>query len=275
MDIKKILNNNAVVTLDTSGEEIIVKGKGIAFKKSVGDMIDESRIEKKFVLDNKETNRRYQEIIVNIPNDCIEVSEEVIEIIKQDVEKNLSDQIYVTLTDHISNLLERISMGITFNNTLLWDVKRMYKKEYQAGLKAVEIIRKRFDIKITDDEASFIALHIVNAEMNIEFQEVFEITAMIDKIYSIVEEEFNLEVDKEDLSYNRFIMHLRFFFERIINKRSLGVETNENILDMMKKEYPKQYECVKKICDYISSKYAEPIDGEILYLMLHVVKLTS
>ncbi len=275
MDIKKILNNNAVVTLDTSGEEIIVKGKGIAFKKSVGDMIDESRIEKKFVLDNKETNRRYQEIIVNIPNDCIEVSEEVIEIIKQDIEKNLSDQIYVTLTDHISNLLERISMGITFNNTLLWDVKRMYKKEYQAGLKAVEIIRKRFDIKITDDEASFIALHIVNAEMNIEFQEVFEITAMIDKIYSIVEEEFNLEVDKEDLSYNRFIMHLRFFFERIINKRSLGVETNGNILDMMKKEYPKQYECVKKICDYISSKYAEPIDGEILYLMLHVVKLTS
>lgn len=275
MYIEKILNNNAVVTLDTNGKEIIVKGKGIAFKKSVGDIIDESKIEKKFVLDSKEISRNYQEIIVNIPNDCIEVSEEVIEIIKQNIEKDLSDQIYVTLTDHISNLLERISMGITFNNTLLWDVKRMYKDEYKAGLKAVEIIRERFDIKISDDEASFIALHIVNAEMNVEFQKVFEITAMIDKVYSIVEDEFNLEVDKDNLAYNRFIMHLRFFFERIINKQSLGVETNDNLLDMMKKEYPKQYQCVEKIAEYVSSKYAEPMDGEILYLMLHVVKLTS
>lgn len=275
MYIEKILNNNAVVTLDANGKEIIVKGKGIAFKKSVGDIIDESKIEKKFILDNKEINRNYQEIIVNIPNDCIEVSEEVIEIIKQNIEKDLSDQIYVTLTDHISNLLERISMGITFNNTLLWDVKRMYKDEYKAGLKAVEIIRKRFDIKISDDEASFIALHIVNAEMNVEFEKVFEITAMIDKVYSIVEEEFNLEVDKDNLAYNRFIMHLRFFFERIVNKQSFGVETNDNLLDMMKKEYPKQYKCVEKIAEYVSSKYAEPMDGEILYLMLHVVKLTS
>lgn len=275
MYIKKILNNNAVVTLDINGEEVIVKGKGIAFKKSPGDIIDESKIEKKFVLDNKEINRNYQEIIVNIPNDCIEVSEEVIEIIKQNIDCDLSDQIYVTLTDHISNLLERISMGITFNNTLLWDVKRMYKDEYKAGLKAVEVIRKRFDIEISDDEASFIALHIVNAEMNVEFQKVFEITAMIDKVYSIVEEEFNLEVDKDGLNYNRFIMHLRFFFERIINKQNVGVETNDNILDMMKKEYPKQYQCVEKIARYVSSKYTEPIDGEILYLMLHVVKLTS
>lgn len=275
MYIERILNNNAVVTSDSNGEEIIVKGKGLAFKKSVGDFIDESKIEKKFVLDNKEINRNYHKTIVNIQNDCIEVSEEVIEIIKENIDKDLSDQIYVTLTDHISNLLERLSMGIIFNNTLLWDVKRMYKEEYKAGLKAVEIIRKRFDIKLSDDEASFIALHIINAEMTVEFEKVFEITEMIDRVYSIVEEEFNLEIDEDSLEYNRFIMHLRFFFERIVNKQNLEVETNDNLLDMMKKEYPKQYQCVKKIAKYISSKYLEPIDGEILYLILHVVKLTT
>ncbi|WP_326513229.1 BglG family transcription antiterminator LicT [Clostridium intestinale] len=275
MYIKHILNNNAVVTLDTTGKEVIVKGKGIAFKKAVGDEIDESKIEKKFVLDNKETSRNYQEIIINIPSDCIEVSEEVIEVIKQNIDKKLSDKIYVTLTDHISNLLERISMGITFNNILLWDVKRMYKEEYKAGLKAVEIIRERFDIKVSDDEASFIALHIVNAEMNVEFEKVFDITAMIDRVYSIIEEEFNLEVDKDSLAYNRFIIHLKFFFERIVNKQSLEIDTSDNLLNMMRKEYPKQYDCVEKIVDYISSKYSEPIDGELIYLMLHVVKLTS
>ncbi|SHH88750.1 BglG family transcription antiterminator LicT [Clostridium intestinale] len=275
MYIKHILNNNAVVTLDTTGKEVIVKGKGIAFKKAVGDEIDESKIEKKFVLDNKETSRNYQEIIINIPSDCIEVSEEVIEAIKQNIDKKLSDKIYVTLTDHISNLLERISMGITFNNILLWDVKRMYKEEYKAGLKAVEIIRERFDIKVSDDEASFIALHIVNAEMNVEFEKVFDITAMIDRVYSIIEEEFNLEVDKDSLAYNRFIIHLKFFFERIVNKQSLEIDTSDNLLNMMRKEYPKQYDCVEKIVDYISSKYSEPIDGELIYLMLHVVKLTS
>lgn len=40
MIIKKILNNNAVITNDKNGKEIIVMGKGIAYGKVNGAEID-------------------------------------------------------------------------------------------------------------------------------------------------------------------------------------------------------------------------------------------
>ena len=39
MVIKKILNNNVVVTTDENDNEIVVMGRGIAFKKRSGDYI--------------------------------------------------------------------------------------------------------------------------------------------------------------------------------------------------------------------------------------------
>lgn len=275
MIIKRVLNNNAVMSLDKNNEEIIVKGKGIAFQKKNGDSIDEKKIDKIFVIDNQDTNRRYQEILVNIPDDCITACEAMIDVIKQHVDKELSDKIYVTLTDHIFNLLERIQMGIVFDNTLLWDVKRLYRQEYQAGLKVVEMIRKTFDVKLDDDEASFIALHIVNAQINADFRDVIELTGMIDDIYDIVESDFALTIDKDGLEYTRFIMHLRVFFERIMNKQHMKSEKSQTLLNTLKKEYPKQYQCVMHILEYVSMKYEEPLEGEILYLLVHVIKLTD
>ena len=50
MIIKRILNNNAVMSVDESGEDIIVKGKGIAFQKKSGDEINQNKIDKIFVI---------------------------------------------------------------------------------------------------------------------------------------------------------------------------------------------------------------------------------
>lgn len=275
MIIKKALNNNAVMSMDEAGNEIIVKGKGIAYNKKNGDLIDEDRIDKIFTLDSKETSRRYQEILVHIPDDCIDACERMIGVIKANIDKDISDKIYVTLTDHIFNLLERVKMGIVFDNALLWDVKRLYREEYQIGLQIVEMIRKEFDIKIQDDEAGFIALHIVNAQINCDFRDVIEVTSMIDDVYEIVENDFDLDVDKDGLEYTRFIIHLRVFFERILNKRNISYEKSQKLLDTLKEEYPQQYQCTKKILQYVAMKYDSPMEGEVLYLLIHIIKLTD
>lgn len=47
MRLKKAFNNNALLALDDNDEEVIVMGKGIAFGKKSGDLIDESLIQKK------------------------------------------------------------------------------------------------------------------------------------------------------------------------------------------------------------------------------------
>lgn len=276
MIIKRVLNNNAVLCIDERGNEMIMKGKGIAFQKKSGDKIDEKRVEVVFRSQNLATNRRYQEILMTVPDDVISASEHVIEIIQENMKKELSDKIYVTLTDHIYNLIERIRMGVIFDHGLLWDVKRIYQEEYQVGLKAVEVIREKFDLKVPDDEASFIALHIVNAEINnANLKDIVKVTRMVEDVYSIIESDFNLELDKNTLDYSRFIMHLRIFFERVLNKSNLKAEVNQNLLKTLKLQFPQQYNVVIKILDYVSTMYKEPLDGEIVFLLVHVIKLTN
>lgn len=46
--IKQIFNNNVVLVIDTKGLEQILIGRGIAFKKRVGETVEKAKIEKTF-----------------------------------------------------------------------------------------------------------------------------------------------------------------------------------------------------------------------------------
>ena len=46
MRIDRILNNNVVIIKDENGEEQVVCGKGIAYKKKAGDLLSEKLINK-------------------------------------------------------------------------------------------------------------------------------------------------------------------------------------------------------------------------------------
>ena len=67
MKILRVLNTNAIVTLDEKNQEIIVTGAGIGFKKKRGDLVDKSQIDKVYCLKNDEFNKRLQNIVENIP----------------------------------------------------------------------------------------------------------------------------------------------------------------------------------------------------------------
>ncbi|PEN06946.1 transcription antiterminator BglG, partial [Bacillus wiedmannii] len=53
MRIHKILNNNVVCTMKDNETEVVLMGRGLGFQKKVGDAIDESKIEKTFVLETR------------------------------------------------------------------------------------------------------------------------------------------------------------------------------------------------------------------------------
>lgn len=53
---------------------------------------------------------------------------------------------------------------MVFQNALLWEVKEYYVKEYEVGKMAQKLVKEREEVALSDDEAAFIALHIINAE---------------------------------------------------------------------------------------------------------------
>ena len=187
MIIEKILNNNVVIVKDEKNIEKIVMGRGLAFKKKVGDEFDESKIDKVFTLSNKEAVNKFQELIVDIPIEHIELAEEIISYVKTNKGKKLNEIVYISLVDHIYTSIVRFLDGITVKNVLLWEIRRFYPEEFSIGLNALDMIEERFNVRLPEDEAGFIALHLVNAEIDEDgMQDVYHITKLMQEIVNIV-----------------------------------------------------------------------------------------
>ena len=276
MKIKQLYNNNVILSEDESGEEVILVGRGIAFGLSRGSTVIEERIEKKFKLQD-DVGRKFKTLIQDVPYNYILISEEIVDYIRANSSKKINDSIYVTLTDHIANLVERVQMGIVFDSTLLLNVKGLYKEEYNLGLKATAILKKRLDITVDESEASFIALHIINAQSDSNMEQMYEITAVIEEILTIVKKYFSIDIENTVLC-DRFITHCRFFAQRVVNKEYLSHKATDNMVtyQILQETHPKQSECIDSICKMIHEKYSYEVSmDEKLYLMLHTIKLTE
>lgn len=97
---------------------------------------------------------------------------------------------------------------------MIWEIKKFYPKEFQIGLKALELIEDELNKKLPDDEAGNIALHLINAQINSSFnkvENVAEQTKKIHDILNIVMYTYGITLDEKSISYERFITHLRFF----------------------------------------------------------------
>ena len=77
MKISKILNNNAVISKDKNDNEIVVMGKGIAFKKRVDDFLDDNQIEKTYIF-SPENTKEIIKLFSSIPDVYIEITSNII-----------------------------------------------------------------------------------------------------------------------------------------------------------------------------------------------------
>lgn len=112
MLIKKILNNNAVITLNDRKEEIVVMGKAIAYGKKAGDDIDVSKIQKCFEVCLKPNQKKMMNMLKDIPIEYMEISDQVIQKARKELNTEIDDLLYITLTDHIHSSIERFKDGI-------------------------------------------------------------------------------------------------------------------------------------------------------------------
>lgn len=274
MIINRILNNNVVITLDENDEETIVMGKGIGYQKSKGDTIDEEKVNKVFKISNREVSDKFQELFNKIPIEHMKLSGEIIEFAESKLNKKLNEGIYISLSDHTYTAIKRIKNNITVKNALLWEIKRFYKKEFEIGLKALELIEEKTHVRLPLDEAGFIALHIVNAQLDIEQPKIQGITKLIEEILTIVRINFRIEFNEDSVFYYRFITHLRYFAQRLFSNKTYNSDADEELVNIIKIKYSKEFECVNKIKTFISKKYNyELSNDEYVYLTIHIAKV--
>ena len=105
-------------------------GKALDVQKSQGDEIKLSQIEKTYVMKDHGIDTAFQEMLTDIPIERVKICNKIIQYAKDTLQKNINDNIYVSLTDHINFAIERVEMGVPFQNPIfMGDQKFYYQKQ--------------------------------------------------------------------------------------------------------------------------------------------------
>lgn len=274
MVITRIYNNSCAAVTDGDGQDMIVTGRGVVFGKKAGDLLDEALVEKRYLLSDPGLGSRLDTILSSIDQADVylSISEEILSMIRSQGYP-VKESLLLTLTDHISTSLERERTGVVLANPLLPDIRQLYHKQYQLAEQAGQIIAQRTGINVSPDEIGFITLHIVSASIDSRFDDLLEITHIIQKILCIIETSFEVHLNENSLRYERFIRHLQFFARRILDPAS-EQETNLLMYNMGRLEFPDAFLCVKDIARMIERDYHRKVsDAEQGYLIYHIMNV--
>lgn len=277
MEIRKILNNNVVVTNNVDNQEIVVMGKGLAFQKRIGDAIDISKIEKTFVLETHGIAEKLAKLLADTSELYLGISSKIIQYAQSALPYKLDEYLYVALTDHLSFAISRYKQGIHLKNALLWEIRKYYKEEYQVALKALEIIEKDTGVMLGEDEAASLALHLVNSQLSGEnMAAAIQITEIVNTILNIVKYHFKMELDESSVNYERFLTHLRFFAIRFIRNEKHEDEADTFLYEQIQQKYVDAFVCTKKIALYLENSFNWNLTkDEEIYLTVHIHRVTA
>ena len=276
MIIEKVLNNNVVVSIDPrSRKEIILMGSGIAYKKKIGQEVEVDKVEKTFVVDDKRMGNKIKKLINQIPDGIFELAHEIICYASQKLNKKLDKQIYISLSDHIAFALKRHRNNIRIKNDLLDEIRRIHKDEFKIALWAVDFLNNKLKVDLPEDEAGFIALHLINAGYNETTNSSVVATNIIKGILNIIRYYYSVEFDVDDLNYDRLLTHLKYFAKRVIDNKQHD-KSDTTLLELVSNSYPESFDCALKIKSYIENNYNYQVNGdEIVYLTMHIHRVIS
>lgn len=264
--IKRVFNNNVAMVTSDDGSELIVIGRGLCFGRHAGDAIDEASIEKTYALQegtsqDSRTIDRLAHLLESIPTVNLVISEDIVQMLRRELNVDINDKILIALADHISLALERERKGVSCENPLLLEIQQFYRKEYALAGRALQIIKEYMGIQMSEEEQGFITLHIVNATM----------PQRSDRL--IVSKRYATTLDDTSLPYERFVRHLQFFAQRALDPTA-GQINGDALFRIDETAYPCAFSCADAIAAHLSSTYNVVVtDAEKSYLAYHIVNL--
>lgn len=270
MKISKILNNNAIFSEENQHEYIYI-GAGLGFQKKVGDDVDESKIDHVFMLQEKGILTKLSDLIAKVPIEYTNLTGHIVVHAEKQLNCKFTEMLYVSLLDHIYNMVQLKKQGIVIHNRMFFEMKRLYPGEMDVAVWAVDLINKTLNSDINTEEAANIAMHLItsrkDAEVNVD--DVLTNTKKIHDILELLRIVNHVSFDRESLSLDRFTIHLNFLLKRIEMNERKDKSTN-TILDYIKEQYADAFKSAKMIENYLDTKLT---DDEILYLTLHIERL--
>ena len=273
--IVRALNNNVALVKNKYGEQAVVLGLGITYKKSKGDLIVSDKIEKVFSLKSSESKENFLTLLRDVPLDFITVTYDVIDSLSSKYHYPVQEYLYVTLTDHIYCSYKAI-LDNTYQKSDIRQLSQEYQEEYQMATEALAIFRSKLLADFPDDEIGKIALHFINAKsLKVDDKKLKVRTAktILEQVQKILEQ-YDIKRTKTNVNfYDRLMVHLTYFIEYLDRSRDDNLSLLE-MEDQIKQTYPKAYQIADEIYRIITTETGiDNYRSERFYIALHIQRL--
>ena len=155
---------------------------------------------------------------------------------------------------------------MTFTNALHSEIRRFYPTEYSVGIHALHLIKEKTGISLPEDEAASIALHLVNAELNLQMRDIWVLTNMIGKMMDVIVQYLPI-LKEESLEMDWLLSYLKFVTCRVLMMKPLKEKGDEGLYRYLQSNCPELMEGVESIAGMLQEEYGcHMTEEEQLYL---------
>lgn len=273
MRIEKVINNNIIQARDNNGVELVVMGRGIGFGKGPGSEVNNAAIEKTFRLDNMDDKEQFKRLLASLPLEHIRLANDIISYARESLKIRLNQNVDLTLTDHISFVIDRYRAGMNFDNILADEVRLFYPLEYSVGRYALEMIEERTGCRLVEDEAASIALHIINGETNLVMGAAFRMIKMMREMMEIIERHITIP-EGRNYPKERLASDLKQLANRLVSEEPMSGRKDDVLYSFVQDHYKEEYQIINGINEYIEGAYqCSMTEEEKIYLALNIKRM--
>ena len=276
MIVKKKINNNAAICIDSNQRELVAFGKGIGFPPTPYELTDLRKIERTFY----NVSSQYISMLNDIPYEIIQFTARQLLRCQDALPYETTSNLVLTLADHIAFAIERLQKGIYVRMPPVYELEVNYPAEVKIGRMFLSEIQSQLHVTLPPNEVQGIAMHLINAQSSAKSAApVPEVETFYEDILThttqIIEREMGVCVRRDTFNYARFATHIQHLLTRASENKQID-SLNVSIYQATKKEFPQISACVEKICDYYRSRWKlELSEEEKLYLIMHVNRVCS
>lgn len=274
--IAQILNNNVAIVHTRDNKQNIVMGRGVAFHKQKGDLIQEENVDKVFEIKDKNTVNDLTTLLANVPLDFVTTSYDLIDQVQAKYKFAVEPYIYVTLTTHLFGAYQRLIKDEKDINYLP-DLSNTYPIPYQIADDVITGFRNSLDISFPESEHKSIALHFINAHTSESINEDKNQTEN-DEIIEVVQAELNrngiYRTQQNANDYDRLLVHLKYFINRLNNNEPDSLPISEGMIGEIENNYSQAWQIVQQIKELMQEKLQIKLSlSEQTYLTIHIQRL--
>lgn len=274
MKIIRIYNNNIIAALD-GDKEVILTGNGIGFKKKANDEVDPQKIDKTYTFEDQQKTQ-FQQLLNRTPILYFQIAESIASRAVKQLNIELSNQILISLTDHLWYAVERKKKNLQMSNLMLNEIKVLYKNEYKVGLWAIKLIQANTQIELGENEASYIAMHIVNATLGSGKETATKILRFVKDVQTVIENTFDISFDEDVLDFSRLLTHLKFLAQHIFSNEEKEPMNMDQMYSLLISNHERMERCIDNITEIVNMNYRYQLtQDEKVYLLIHINKIMN